>query len=232
MARSKATFLKSSRRSDGNLGVIVWSTCSAANLNTTKSVFYQQFRSCTRKVEQNFSFSQGFFKVAVARFSGFRSDFPGFCRGILIVCRIACENSDVRPDDLFDHKDRGTGQRRISCSPSDKSYFAAPLPRLLLHHFLRILIFPDPEKDRLSETVIPCPFRKLNLANHLWLEPTATLHFRSTQILVPTFRPAAGRLKKGHLSTRISSSSEKRLRKSLSVKPVPTLPANLSFAPS
>jgi hypothetical protein len=45
-------------------------------------------------------------------------------------------------------------------------------------------------------------------------------------------RPTAGRLKKGHLSTRILFNSVKRVRRSFSLKPVPTLPANLSFLPS
>jgi hypothetical protein len=45
-------------------------------------------------------------------------------------------------------------------------------------------------------------------------------------------RPAAGRLKKGHFSTRILFKLEKRARRSFSLKPVPTLPANLSFWPS
>ena len=63
---------------------------------------------------------------------------------------------------------------------------------LLPHHFLRILVLPDSKKDRLTETVIPRPFREFYLADHHRLDPMATLHFGSGQSLVPAAWPMAG----------------------------------------
>ena len=45
-------------------------------------------------------------------------------------------------------------------------------------------------------------------------------------------RPGAGRLEKGQLSTRIFCKSSKSERRSFSLNPVPTLPANFKFVPS
>jgi hypothetical protein len=42
------------------------------------------------------------------------------------------------------------------------------------HHFHRILVFPDSKKDRLSETVIPRPFREFYLTKPL--VPSLRLH--------------------------------------------------------
>jgi hypothetical protein len=39
---------------------------------------------------------------------------------------------------------------------------------------------------RLAETVIPCPFRKSNLADHHRLDPVTAFHFGKRQTLIPT----------------------------------------------
>ena len=56
---------------------------------------------------------------------------------------------------------------------------------MLSHHFVRILIFPDPEKHRLSETVIPCPLREFYLADHHRFDPVAPPDFSGGKSLVP-----------------------------------------------
>ena len=104
--------------------------------------------------------------------------------------------------------------------------------RLLPQHFLRILILPDSEKDLLPETVIPRPLCEFYLADHHRLDPMATLHLSSSQPLVPTAPARCRDVEKGTGSTWIFCSSEKRVLRSLSLKPVPTLPANLNFLPS
>ena len=71
------------------------------------------------------------------------------------------------------------------------------LGRLLPHHLVRIFIFPDPKKDRLAKTVITCPLRKLYLADHCRFNPTATLHFGSSQPLVPTVPASCRDVEKG-----------------------------------
>ena len=40
----------------------------------------------------------------------------------------------------------------------------------LSNHFVRILLFPDSKKDRLSQTVIPCPLREFYLTDHCWFD--------------------------------------------------------------
>jgi hypothetical protein len=67
--------------------------------------------------------------------------------------------------------------------------------RLLPHHFIRLLIFPNPKKDRLSETIIPGPLGEFYLADHHRLDPTATLHFG--QALVPTVAANCRKVVKG-----------------------------------
>src|ERR1700676_4471241 len=59
------------------------------------------------------------------------------------------------------------------------------LTRLLSNHVTRSLVFPDSEKDWLTETVIPRPLREFYLADHRRFNPMATLHFGSGQPLVP-----------------------------------------------
>jgi hypothetical protein len=51
-----------------------------------------------------------------------------------------------------------------------------PLVCLLPNHFVRILVFPNAEKHRLPQPIIPGPFREFDLANHRRFYPTATLH--------------------------------------------------------
>jgi hypothetical protein len=63
--------------------------------------------------------------------------------------------------------------------------------------FICILIFPDSKKDRLPETVIPRPFREFYLANLRRFDPTATLHFRSSQTLVPAAPTGCRDVEKG-----------------------------------
>jgi hypothetical protein len=73
----------------------------------------------------------------------------------------------------------------------------ASLYRSLPHHFHRILVFSDPKKDRLSETVIPRPLRKFYLADHYRLDPVTTLHFGSGQSLIPTAPACCRDVEKG-----------------------------------
>ena len=47
---------------------------------------------------------------------------------------------------------------------------------LLSNDFVRILVFPDSEKDWLTEAIIPGPLREFHLANHLRLHPMTTFH--------------------------------------------------------
>jgi len=65
--------------------------------------------------------------------------------------------------------------------------------------FIRILLFPDSEKDWLTETIIPRPLRKFYLADHHRLDPMATFHFGSSQSLVPTVTTNCGDVEKGAL---------------------------------
>jgi len=58
------------------------------------------------------------------------------------------------------------------------SYLACLLP----NHFVRIFVFPDSEKDWLTETIIPGPLREFYLTDHCWFDPVATLHFGSSFI--------------------------------------------------
>jgi hypothetical protein len=61
----------------------------------------------------------------------------------------------------------------------------------------RVLVFPKSEKDRVTKTIITSPFRKFDLANNRRLNPTATLHLRSGQSLVPTTSTSGGTSEKG-----------------------------------
>jgi hypothetical protein len=65
------------------------------------------------------------------------------------------------------------------------------------HHFVRILIFPNTKKDRLSESVISCPFRKFYLAHHHRLDPVTPFHFGSSQSLAPTIPASRRKIKEG-----------------------------------
>jgi hypothetical protein len=58
--------------------------------------------------------------------------------------------------------------------------------RRLPNNFFRILVFPDPEKDRLTKAVIPCPFRKFILADHHRFDPVTNASFRQQSIPGPT----------------------------------------------
>lgn len=51
------------------------------------------------------------------------------------------------------------------------------LVRLLSNHLTRTLVFPDSEKDWLTEAIIPGPFREFHLADHFRFDPMATSHF-------------------------------------------------------
>jgi hypothetical protein len=68
---------------------------------------------------------------------------------------------------------------------------------LLPHHLNRILIFPDSKEDRLSESIIPSPFRKSYLAHHHRLDPVATSHFNGGETLVPTVATSGRKVEKG-----------------------------------
>jgi hypothetical protein len=41
----------------------------------------------------------------------------------------------------------------------------------------RALVFPQPEKHRVPQPIIPGPFREFHLANHCRFDPMATFHF-------------------------------------------------------
>jgi hypothetical protein len=51
------------------------------------------------------------------------------------------------------------------------------LAHILLHHLIRILILPDPKKDRLSESVVSRPLREFDLADHYRSDPVSPPHF-------------------------------------------------------
>ena len=57
---------------------------------------------------------------------------------------------------------------------------------LLHNHFVRILVSPDTDKNRMTKTIISRPFSEFHLANHHRFDPTATFHFGGGQPLVPT----------------------------------------------
>ena len=71
------------------------------------------------------------------------------------------------------------------------------LARLLPHHLIRILVLSDSKKDRLAEAVIPRPLREFYLANHCRFDPMATLHFGSSQPLIPATSAGCWQVKKG-----------------------------------
>jgi hypothetical protein len=80
--------------------------------------------------------------------------------------------------------------RRIISSPAigsvEGSLNRSFLVCLLPHHFHRNLILPDSKKDRLSEAVIPRPFRESYLANHHRFHPVTPPHLSGGQPLIPT----------------------------------------------
>jgi hypothetical protein len=61
----------------------------------------------------------------------------------------------------------------------------------------RSLVFPNSEKDRVTKTIIPRPFRKFDVANNRRLYPAATFHFGGGQPLVPTTATGGGNVGKG-----------------------------------
>jgi hypothetical protein len=48
---------------------------------------------------------------------------------------------------------------------------------LLSHHLIRILVFPETEKHRLAQSIIPRPLLEFDLANNRRLDPATTFHF-------------------------------------------------------
>jgi hypothetical protein len=103
---------------------------------------------------------------------------------------------------------------------------------LLANHFVRILVFSNSEKRRLSRPIIPGPFREFDLADHRRFYPTARFISATVNPWSQRLRPGAGRLEKGQLSSRIFCKSSNSERRSFSLNPVPTLPANFKFLPS
>src|SRR5271166_3552485 len=71
------------------------------------------------------------------------------------------------------------------------------LAYLLPNHFVRLLVFPESHKNRLTQTIIPRPLRKFYLADHHRFDQTATLHFRGSQSSVPTTPTSRRKVKKG-----------------------------------
>jgi hypothetical protein len=76
---------------------------------------------------------------------------------------------------------------------SSKMWLAGLLP----HYFVRMLVYPDSEKDRLTQAIIPRPLREFHLADHNRFDPMATLHFGASQPLVPTASPSCREVKEG-----------------------------------
>ena len=98
--------------------------------------------------------------------------------------------------------------------------------------FLRILVFPDSKKDRLTETVIPRPLREFYLADHHRLDPMAPLHFGSGQSLVPTAPASRREVKKGTLFDPDFFQFRKETAQKLIAKAGSDSAANLNFLPS
>jgi hypothetical protein len=48
---------------------------------------------------------------------------------------------------------------------------------LFPNHLARLLVFPEAEKNRLSQPIIPRPFREFDLTNHRRFNRNTTLHF-------------------------------------------------------
>ena len=67
---------------------------------------------------------------------------------------------------------RGHGERFLSDAP------------LLPNNFLRILVFPDSEKDRLAEPINPRPLRKFDITDNHPFNPDAPFHFGGRQPLI------------------------------------------------
>jgi hypothetical protein len=71
---------------------------------------------------------------------------------------------------------------------------------LLSNDFVRILVFPNSEKDRMPETIISGPLFEFHLADHRRFNPPAAPHFGSSQTLVQATPTSSRKLIKGHFS--------------------------------
>ena len=60
---------------------------------------------------------------------------------------------------------------------------------LLPDDLARALVFPEPEKHRLTQPIIPSPLRELHRTNHRRVNPNTTLHFADGQ---PWIQSATG----------------------------------------
>ena len=117
-------------------------------------------------------------------------------------------------------------RRKSVILPEPKRHFG--LACFLSDHLFRILVFPNSEKHRLSQPIIPSPFREFDWQTMTGL--TQTHRFISATVNPGSSpRPVAGRLKNGQNLTAILFSSSDRVFRSFSLNPVPTLPANLSL---
>jgi hypothetical protein len=81
----------------------------------------------------------------------------------------------------------------------DKPTSWPSLTCLFPHHFIRLLIFSSPKKDRLAETVIPRPLREIYLANHHRLDPVTPFHFSGGQSLIATTSTGGREIEKREL---------------------------------
>jgi hypothetical protein len=103
---------------------------------------------------------------------------------------------------------------------------------LVPKHFARNFVFPESKKNRLTETIIPRPFREFDLADHHRFDPMATCHFGSSQPLIPPASASRRKVKKGTFFNLNFVQIRVEITQKFFVKPVPTLPANLSLLPS
>jgi hypothetical protein len=93
-----------------------------------------------------------------------------------------------------------------------RNHLACFLP----NRFVRICFFPDSEKYRLTEAIIPSPRRKFCLADHARFDPMEMLHFASSQPLVPTASANCRKVKKWAFFNPNFVYSEKRVRRRFS----------------
>jgi hypothetical protein len=82
---------------------------------------------------------------------------------------------------------RSTGKiRKTFCTALSGSHDGCtPLACLFPSDFVRFLIFPNPEKDRLANAVVSRPFREFDLADHHRLNPNSNASSRRRLIPGP-----------------------------------------------
>jgi hypothetical protein len=147
----------------------------------------------------------------------------GFSRFWSTVSPAATEKAEVEPHHTSEAEFNGDSTLRKPIR-----FLVCLLPS----HLVRILIFSNSEKHCLSQPIIPGPFREFDLADHRRFYQRQRFISAAVNPWSQRFRPGAGRLEKGQLSTRIFCKSSNSEHRSFSLNPVPTLPANFKFLPS